>query len=47
MWHNGKKMNDDPLVNALESVVWKNYKLDPAIPNDTTDALTYGVNYYF
>lgn len=47
LWHNGKTMSDDPLVNALESVVWKNYKFDPAIPNDTTDALTYGVNYYF
>ena len=47
LWHNGKTMMEDPLVVALESVVWKNYKLDPAIPNDTTDALTYGVNYYF
>ena len=47
LWDSGKIMRDDPLVNALESVVWKNYKLDPAIPNDTTDALTYGVNYYF
>lgn len=47
LWHNGKTMQDDPLVVQLESVVWKNYKLDPAIPNDCTDALTYGVNYYF
>lgn len=47
MWHNGKVMPDDPLVVQLESVVWKNYKLDPEIPNDCTDALTYGVNYYF
>lgn len=47
LWDSGKTMKDDPLVTALESVVWKNYKLDPAIPNDTTDALTYGVNYYF
>ena len=37
----------EPLVYQLESVVWKNYKLDPAIPNDYTDALTYGVNEYF
>lgn len=47
LWHNHKTMKDDPLVEALESVIWKNYKFDPAIPNDTTDALTYGVNYYF
>ena len=37
----------EPLVYQLESVVWKDYKLDPAIPNDYTDALTYGVNAYF
>ena len=37
----------EPLVFQLESVTWKNYKLDPAIPNDYTDALTYGVNAYF
>lgn len=37
----------EPLVYQLESVTWKNYKLDPAIPNDYTDALTYGVNEYF
>ena len=37
----------EPLVYELESVTWKNYKLDPAIPNDYTDALTYGVNEYF
>lgn len=37
----------EPLVYQLESVTWKNYKLDPAIPNDYTDALTYGVNAYF
>lgn len=47
LWHNGKMMNEDPLIEQLESVVWKNYKLDPAVPNDCTDALTYGVNYYF
>jgi hypothetical protein len=37
----------EPLVYQLESVIWKNYKLDPAIPNDYTDALTYGTNEYF
>lgn len=37
----------EPLVYQLESVTWKNYKLDPAIPNDYTDALTYGANMYF
>lgn len=47
LWHNHKTMAEDPLVVQLESVVWKNYKLDPLIPNDCTDALTYGVNYYY
>lgn len=37
----------EPLIYQLESVTWKNYKLDPAVPNDYTDALTYGVNVYF
>ena len=37
----------EPLVYQLESVTWKNYKLDPVIPNDYTDALTYGINEYF
>lgn len=37
----------EPLIYQLESVTWKNYKLDPAIPNDYTDALTYGINEYF
>lgn len=37
----------EPLVYQLESVEWKNYKLDPEIPNDYTDALTYGANVYF
>lgn len=37
----------EPLVYQLESVTWKDYKLDPAIPNDYTDALTYGVNMYY
>ena len=39
--------DNEPLVYQLESVIWKNYKLDPAIPNDYTDALTYGINEYF
>ena len=47
LYHNNLTMPSDPLVDQLESVVWKNYKLDPQIPNDCTDALTYGVNYYF
>lgn len=37
----------EPLVYQLESVTWKEYKLDPIIPNDYTDALTYGANVYF
>ena len=37
----------EPLVYQLESVTWKDYKLDPIIPNDYTDALTYGANVYF
>lgn len=37
----------EPLIYQLESVVWKDYKLDPIIPNDYTDALTYGANVYF
>ena len=37
----------EPLVYQLESVTWKDYKLDPSIPNDYTDALTYGINAYF
>ena len=36
----------EPLVYQLESVTWKDYKLDPAIANDYTDALTYGVRYF-
>ena len=38
---------EDPLLMALETVQWKGYKLDPVIPNDTTDALTYGINLYY
>lgn len=47
LWNNGQTMINDPLIDQLESVTWKDYKLDPSIPNDCTDALTYGVNYYF
>lgn len=47
LYHSGRMSQDDDLVIALESVVWKDYKFDSSIPNDTTDALTYGVNYYF
>ena len=47
LWQSGKTMQVDPLVEQLESVVWKNYKLDDAIPNDATDSLTYGLNYYY
>lgn len=46
-YYSNKWENKDPLITQLESVVWKNYKLDPEIPNDCTDALTYGLNYYF
>lgn len=46
-YYAGRKDTTDKLVEQLESVVWKDYNLDPAIPNDCTDALTYGVNYYF
>jgi hypothetical protein len=38
------KQKDIPLlVEQLESVVWKNSKLDPAIPNDCSDSLVYGI----
>lgn len=40
-------VDTEPLIYQLESVVWKNYILDPTIPNDYTDALTYGANVYF
>ena len=38
---------EDPLAEQLESVVWKNNALDPAIPNDLSDALTYGACFYY
>jgi len=36
----------DLLVEQLESVVWKNNKLDPSVPNDVSDSLVYGLHYY-
>lgn len=30
------------LVDQLESVTWKNNKLDPAVPNDASDSFVYG-----
>lgn len=48
LWHSHRMLESDPLVIQLESVVWtETYKLDPSIPNDCTDALTYGINYYY
>lgn len=47
LWYSRRTMQNDPLKEQLESVVWKNYKLDDAIPNDCTDALTYAINYYY
>lgn len=47
LYYTGRKISNDPLVDQLESVVWKNYKLDDAIPNDATDSLTYAINYYY
>ena len=41
------RFTTDPLVEQLESVVWKNNKYDPAIPNDITDAMTYGLAVYY
>lgn len=37
----------DPLSDQLESVVWKNNRYDPAVPNDISDAFTYGVSVYY
>lgn len=36
----------DVLCAQLESVVWKNNKLDPAVPNDCSDSLVYGLQWY-
>lgn len=40
------RTDTDILVEQLESVVWKNNKLDPAVPNDVSDALVYGLQWY-
>ena len=37
----------DMLADQLESVVWKGNKYDPKIPNDLSDALTYGLSVYY
>ena len=41
--------NHHPLVTALESVIWdeKGKGFDDKVPNDTTDALTYALSFYF
>lgn len=46
-YHSQRWESNDVLVEQLESVIWKNYNFDPTIPNDMTDAFTYGINYYF
>lgn len=39
---------DIPLLSEqLESVVWKNNKLDPSIPNDVSDSFVYAVCTYY
>lgn len=35
------------LAEQLENVVWKNSKLDPAIPNDCSDSFVYGACTYY
>lgn len=40
------KTDPDILCEQLENVVWKNNKLDPAIRNDCSDSLVYGLQYY-
>lgn len=37
----------DPLAEQLEGVTWKGSGYDPAIPNDISDALTYGLSAYY
>lgn len=50
----GKDMPGDPLVLELQSLAWKETPqgislptYDPVIPNDASDAMTYGVNAFF
>lgn len=54
-WENWNEADRDPpliptdtdiLCQQLESVVWKNNKLDPSIPNDVSDSLVYGAQYF-
>ena len=35
------------LAEQLETVVWKNSRLDPAVPNDCSDAFAYGACTYY
>ena len=35
------------LCEQLETVVWKNSKLDPSIPNDCSDSFVYGICTYY
>ena len=37
----------DVLCGQFESVVWKGTKYDPAVPNDVSDAATYGLATYY
>ena len=45
----GLRVKDNPLVRAYESVIWDEFgtKFDKTVPNDTTDADTYGLNMYY
>jgi len=44
-----KWINDDPLMEEYQALIWneKQTGYDPSIPNDATDADTYGIYYYF
>lgn len=47
-WYGNKWINkDDPLVVALENLVWndKQTGYEPSVPNDTSDAMTYAINF--
>jgi len=37
----------DILAEQLENVTWKNNGYDPAVPNDVSDAFTYGASFYY
>lgn len=54
-WENWNEADRDPplirtdtdiLCQQLENVVWKNNKLDPSVPNDVSDSLVYGAQYF-